>query len=124
MKASLPFAVLAFLGFASALGHRPIALPQASPQAVNVTNAAGAPTFYRDVLPILQKNCQSCHRPGQIAPMPFVTYDETKPFASAIAISARERRMPPWFADPRYGHFSNDPSLTSEEIKTLVAWAD
>jgi hypothetical protein len=77
--------------------------------------AAGPPTFYRDVLPILQQHCQSCHRLGEIAPMPFVRYEQTRPFADAIAISARDKKMPPWFADPSIGHFSNDPSLTPQE---------
>ncbi|MGD0956268.1 MAG: cytochrome c [Candidatus Acidiferrales bacterium] len=85
--------------------------------------AAGTPAFYRDVLPILQQHCQACHRPGEIAPMPLVAYDQTRPFAHAIAEDARNRKMPPWFADPRVGHFSNDPSLSAEEINTLVAWA-
>jgi hypothetical protein len=87
--------------------------------------AAGtpAPTFYRDVLPILQQHCQSCHRAGEIAPMPLVTYDQTQPLARLIADDARARKMPPWFADPRVGHFSNDPSLSPREISTLAAWA-
>jgi hypothetical protein len=85
--------------------------------------AAGAPAFYRDVLPILQQHCQACHRPGEVAPMPFVTYGQTRPFARVIAEDARNRKMPPWFADPRVGHFSNDASLSAEEIDTLAAWA-
>jgi len=85
--------------------------------------ATGPPTFYRDILPILLQRCQSCHRPGEIAPMPFVTYSETRPFAGAIAADASARKMPPWFADPSVGHFSNDPSLSAGEIKTLVDWA-
>src|SRR5579863_9934521 len=55
------------------------------------------PAFYRDVLPILQQHCQSCHRPGEIAPMPFLTYAQTRPFAGAMAISASDKKMPPWF---------------------------
>ena len=82
-----------------------------------------APSFYRDVLPILQERCQTCHRTGEIGPMPLVTYDQVRPYARAIAESATERKMPPWFADARVGHFSNDPSLTTQEIDTLVSWA-
>jgi Copper type II ascorbate-dependent monooxygenase, C-terminal domain len=86
--------------------------------------AAGAtPTFYRDVVPILQQHCQSCHRVGEIAPMPLVTYDDTQPLARLIADDARARKMPPWFADPRVGRFSNNPSLSPKEISTLAAWA-
>jgi mono/diheme cytochrome c family protein len=81
-------------------------------------------TFNKDVLPILQKNCQSCHRPGEIAPMSFLTYAEAKPWAKAIKAAVLTRQMPPWFADPAYGHFSNDRTLSDATIKTLVAWAD
>src|SRR4249920_235527 len=81
-------------------------------------------TFNKDVLPILQTNCQSCHRPGEIAPMSFLTYAETKPWAKAIKAAVLTRQMPPWFADPAYGHFANDRTLSDATIKTLVAWAD
>jgi hypothetical protein len=81
-------------------------------------------TFYRDVLPILQKHCQHCHRVGEIAPMPLVTYDDVRPWARQIATNTRSRRMPPWFADPCCGHFADDPSLTEAEIDTLGAWAE
>ncbi len=83
-----------------------------------------APTFYRDVLPILQQHCQQCHRAGEIAPMPLVTYEQTKSWARLIAKNARSRRMPPWFADPCCGRFADDPSLTEKEIATLAAWAE
>ena len=78
------------------------------------------PTFYRDVLPILQTHCQACHREGEIGPMPFLTYEQTRPFAHAIAGAASRGKMPPWFADPGFGHFSNDPSLSPNEIAALV----
>jgi hypothetical protein len=82
------------------------------------------PTFYRDVLPILQQHCQVCHRAGAIAPMPLQTYSQTRPWANAIWQAVQAKVMPPWFADPHYGKFSNDPSLSSEEIQKLVAWAE
>ena len=81
------------------------------------------PTFYRDVLPILQNHCQSCHRPGEVAPMPLVTYEQTRPWANAIGNAVEMKMMPPWFADPRYGHFANDPSLSEAEIAILISWA-
>jgi hypothetical protein len=81
-------------------------------------------TFTKDVLPILQANCQSCHRPGQVAPMSFLSYKDVRPWAKAIKTAVALRKMPPWFADPRYGQFSNDRSLKQSEIDTLVAWAD
>ena len=82
------------------------------------------PTFYRSVLPILQQHCQSCHRPGEIAPMPLVTYADAKKWAPQIRETVQNKSMPPWFADPCCGRFANNPSLTSEEIATLSAWAD
>lgn len=85
---------------------------------------SGAPTFYRDLLPILQQRCQSCHRPGEIAPFPLVTYGETRQWAGEIQDAVRQGTMPPWFADPRFGHFSNDPSLTPQQVATLSSWAD
>ena len=81
-------------------------------------------TFYHDVLPILQQHCQTCHRPGQIAPFPLVTYQQTRPWAAAMRAAVESRKMPPWFADPCCGHFSNDPSLTPEQISTIVRWAE
>jgi len=83
-----------------------------------------AVTFNKEVLPILQKNCQSCHRPGEIAPMSFLTYKDARPWAKAIKAAVVSRKMPPWFADPKYGHFANDRTLSDSTISTLVAWAD
>jgi len=83
-----------------------------------------AVTFYKDVLPILQERCQSCHRAGEIAPMPLETYAQARPYAAAIRELTTLRQMPPWFADPCCGHFSNDPSLSNEQIATLAAWAN
>jgi mono/diheme cytochrome c family protein len=57
-------------------------------------------TFHKDVLPILQKNCQNCHRPGQIGPMSLLTYDEARPWAKSIKQAVITRKMPPWFAYP------------------------
>jgi hypothetical protein len=79
-------------------------------------------TFYKDIFPILQDHCQSCHRPGEVAPMPLVTYEQTRPWAPAIAKAVESKMMPPWFADPRFGHFSNDPSLTASQIDTILMW--
>jgi hypothetical protein len=83
-----------------------------------------APTFYRDVSPILQGHCESCHRVGGIAPIAFGTYEEARPYAEAIRSATQNKSMPPWFAVAGIGHFSNDPSLTAEQISTLAAWAD
>jgi Copper type II ascorbate-dependent monooxygenase, C-terminal domain len=84
---------------------------------------AAVPTFYADVLPILQKRCQECHREGGIGPMPLTTYKETRPWAQAIRANVIGRKMPPWFADSCCGTFSNDRSLSDAEIQTLADWA-
>ena len=86
--------------------------------------AAESPTFYKDVLPILQANCQSCHRPGEVAPMSLMTYEQARPWARAIKAAVVNRQMPPWFADPTVGHFANERRLVDREIATLTAWAD
>lgn len=88
-----------------------------------LAHAENQRTFYRDVLPILQRRCQSCHRPGEIGPMPLITYRQVRPWAKAIRESVKLKKMPPWFADPRWGRFANDPSLSAEEIQTIERWA-
>ena len=90
--------------------------------AIALWPAIAQPVFDKDVLPILQQHCQECHRTGEIAPMPFLTYAETRPWAKAIREQTAARKMPPWFADPAYGHFANDRSLSQAEIDTLAAW--
>lgn len=86
--------------------------------------AMAAPTFTKDVAPILYKHCVQCHKPKDIAPMSFLDYKSARPWAKSIREAVLSKKMPPWFADPQYGHFSNDPSLTKAEIETLKAWAD
>ena len=92
--------------------------------AMAADRAGESPTFNKDVLPILQKDCQACHRPGEIGPMPLLTYQGARPWAKAIKSAVLAKKMPPWFADPKYGHFANDRSLTQAEVNTLAAWAD
>src|SRR5271165_4309671 len=82
------------------------------------------PTFARDVAPIIQKNCQVCHRPGEIGPFSLLTFEQARPWAAAIKEAVKAKKMPPWFADPRYGHFSNSTALTPAEISTIAAWAE
>jgi len=89
--------------------------------ALAATNSAPV-TFNKDVLPILQKNCQGCHRPGELAPMSFLSYSETRPWAKAMKQAVVTKKMPPWFAEK--GHFANDRTLTDDEISTLARWAD
>ncbi len=90
-----------------------------------VPAASGAPTFGKDVAPVLDAHCVNCHRPGGIAAAePLVSYDDAKPLAAVIARAVASRSMPPWPADPEHSlRFSNDPRLTQAEIDALVSWA-
>jgi hypothetical protein len=83
-------------------------------------------TFTKDVAPILQERCQICHRVGTFAPMSLVTYEQARPWARSIRQKVLAREMPPWFIEKNVGvqHFSNDASLTDQEIATLVKWVD
>jgi len=83
-----------------------------------------SPTFYKDVVPLLQKNCQTCHRPGEAAPMSLLTYNEARPWAKSVKQAVMTKKMPPWFADPHYGKFSNDRAIAQADIDTLVSWVD
>jgi hypothetical protein len=96
----------------------------AAPMRATTEEASAGVTFNRDVLPILQKNCQTCHRPGEIAPMSFLTYKDARPWARAMKTAVVNRQMPPWFADPAYGHFANDKRLSDADISVISAWAD
>jgi hypothetical protein len=87
-------------------------------------SACIAATFTKDVAPVLQKNCQGCHHPGEAAPFSLLTYEEARPWAKAMKEAVLLKKMPPWYADPHYGKFSNDRSLTQKEIDTIAAWAD
>ena len=87
-------------------------------------------TFHRDVAPILQQECQVCHRPnganlgGMVAPMALTTYNETRPWAKSIAKQVEARTMPPWHAsDHQSGVFDNERTLDEPQIDTLVRWA-
>jgi hypothetical protein len=92
----------------------------------SVASAGDAPTFYKDVLPILQTNCQSCHRPGEVAPMALLTYEQARPWAQAIKKATQSKAMPPWFAEPGFAHYSNETEkvLSPEALDTLARWAD
>jgi hypothetical protein len=85
---------------------------------------ASAPTFSKDVAPILYKNCTGCHRAGEIGPMPLITYQDARPHATDMRDEVREGRMPPWYADPHYGKFENDRRLTDAEKSVIARWAD
>src|SRR6187549_3253218 len=94
--------------------------PQAQAPAVK------AVTFSKDVAPILQKACQNCHRPGSIAPMALLSYEDARPWARSIRDRVERRQMPPWHVDKTVGirRFKDDPSLSDQEIATITAWVD
>src|SRR4030081_2610439 len=87
-------------------------------------------TFAKDIAPILQRSCQNCHRPDGVAPMPLVTYEDTRPWARAIktrtGIGPKAGVMPPWYVEKNIGiqKFKNDPSLSDAEIAKIAKWAD
>ena len=83
-----------------------------------------AVTYATDIAPILHGRCAPCHRQGQVAPFSLLTYDQAHRRAASIAEVIADNRMPPWHADPRYGHFANDRSLTDRERSLLIAWID
>src|SRR5437870_12104643 len=106
--------------FSAALG---VALSLAS-----VARAADAPkpapTFTKDIAPIFQAKCESCHRPDNMAPMSLVTYEDARPWAKSIAARVGARQMPPWHLDKTVGiqKFKNDRSLNDDQIETILAW--
>jgi len=88
------------------------------------TSGDKAPTFSKDVAPILYNRCVNCHRPGEAAPMSFTNYKEVRPWAKAIKQQVATHTMPPWHADPAIDKFSNDRRLTEAETAAIVKWVD
>jgi hypothetical protein len=91
---------------------------------VATTGIGASVTFTKDVLPILQKNCQSCHRPGEFAPFSLLSYQDARPYGRAIKNAVSIGQMPPWFADEGFAKYSNDKRLSKRDVETLVAWVD
>ncbi len=84
----------------------------------------GRPTFTKDIAPIFNANCVSCHRPGESAPMSLTSYEEARPWAKSILKNVSERVMPPWHADKGVHEFANDRSLSDEQVATIVKWVE
>ena len=84
---------------------------------------ASAPTFNKDIAPILYKNCAVCHRPGEVAPFSLLTYTDAAKKAGLIAIVTDKRVMPPWKAEPGYGVFANERRLSGQQIALIRDWA-
>ena len=117
MKSGIPVFLLAMGALALAALS-----PNVRAQGAAAT-AQPAPTFSRDVAPILHRNCVTCHRPGEAAPMSLVTYADARPWARAIARQVGDGVMPPWHADAAPGTFENERRLTSEEKDLIARWA-
>ena len=110
----------------SIVGGMALAVLAAVPSRAAAQGAARTPVFTKDVAPILQEKCQACHRPGYIAPMPLLTYEQTRPWARAIREHVITRQMPPWHIDKTVGiqDFKNDRSLSDAQIDAIVRWVD
>ncbi len=129
MKRATPhLSLIGLLILASALVF--VAAVPAAASSSNKDATDAAPTFYKDVLPVIQDNCQVCHRPdganlgGMVAPMAFTNYADTRPWAKSIARQVDARTMPPWHASADlHGTFANERTLEESEIAMLVAWA-
>jgi peroxiredoxin len=111
------------------LAGKKVTLAETEADGCLLTPAVGKPaktnlTYTKDVAPILQNRCQTCHRKGQAAPFSLVSYENAVKHASMIKEVTAQRRMPPWHADPRYGKFANDRRLSDAEVATLTAWVD
>jgi mono/diheme cytochrome c family protein len=117
------FAATGAVAFIGVLGSVNILKAQG---ASTQTPAAGSVTFNKDIAPILQQNCQSCHRPGQIGPMSLLSYQEARPWARSIKAQVVARNMPPWFIDKHIGiqKFKNDISLSDKQIALIAKWVD
>jgi hypothetical protein len=92
--------------------------------AVPAAAADSAPTFSKDVAPILYRSCVECHRPNAMAPMSLISFEDVRPWARAVKQRVVKREMPPWGADPAHGKFANDISLKQSEIDLIAAWVD
>jgi hypothetical protein len=120
--ASAALGAAAVCGFVVASSAIPTAQVPAGPPAASVKPV----TFTKDVAPILQRSCQNCHRPDQMAPMSLLTYEDARPYARSIKNKVATRLMPPWHVERNIGiqKFKDDPSLTDEEVATIAAWVD
>jgi peroxiredoxin len=111
------------------LAGKPVAIPQTEVAGCFISRPAqtkgdGRVTYTKEISRIIQKNCEECHRPGQIGPMSLQTYTSVTAWSDTIREVLQEKRMPPWRADPRYGKFANDRSLSQKDRETFLEWLD
>ncbi len=112
------------------LAGKSVSTPQTKPVGCIIgrterpATAKATVNYSEHVASILQNRCVECHRTGEIAPFPLMTYEDARPWAEMIAEVVSERRMPPWFANPEFGHFSNSSQLSDQERNTLLSWVE
>jgi peroxiredoxin len=111
------------------LAGKPVTVAETTPRGCLITHderptGGTKVTYARDISRILQRRCQECHRAGEVAPFALDGYDDAVEHSAMIKEVVIQRRMPPWHADPRYGHFTNDRRLPQDEIDKLVEWTD
>ncbi|MFO0946223.1 MAG: redoxin domain-containing protein [Planctomycetota bacterium] len=111
------------------LSSKPVAEPETKVAGcligrVRKPNPKSEVTFTKDIAPILNQHCVACHRPGQIGPFTLTSYSEAAGWAEMIKEVVSERRMPPWHADPKFGHFVNDARLPEKDVALITRWVD
>src|SRR5271168_3136691 len=122
MKRTLAIGALQLCTAASMLGQM-AGMSTPDPAPIPVTKASNV-TFTKDVAPIVQQRCQGCHRPGEGTPFSMLTYEDARPWATAMKRMVVSRAMPPWFEDGHTEKFENNRSLTPAQIDTIAAWVD
>ncbi|HMH08853.1 MAG TPA: cytochrome c, partial [Terriglobales bacterium] len=121
---ALQLCLTAFVsGQMSGMANRPSQQPDSSNASSPATNSSKV-TFTKDVAPIVQQHCQSCHRPGEGTPFSLLTYEDARPWAKAMKQMVQQRQMPPWFEDGHTEKFANNRSLSQAQIDTMVAWVN
>ena len=112
--------------FPAGLAALVVVMAAGTPAKAQTSAVPGQVTFTKDVAPILQEKCQTCHHTGGIAPMSLLTYEQTRAYAKVVRQRVTARTMPPWFIDKTVGiqHFSNDVSLSDAQVATIAKWVD
>ena len=121
---ALQLGVTAFAwGQMPGMANHPSQPPDESNVSSPATNSSKL-TFTKDIAPIVQQHCQTCHRPGEGTPFSLLTYEDARPWAKAMKRMVQQREMPPWFEDGHTEKFENNRSLTQAQIDTIVAWVN
>src|SRR5215470_7152331 len=118
MRLQIGVRILAITAISAIVGADAISIKAES------ARKASNPSFSKEVSRIMQRKCQSCHRDDGVAPFTLLNYDQVKAKAQTIKTAVASGRMPPWLADPKYGKFENNRSLSAEDRSTLLSWLD